>query len=69
MAITKWLYSSGQCWLCLDSTAQMQIEKLWSGNQASWVTSEAFQGPIYVDTSMMTLIYNGYSYSIARLRA
>ncbi|KAF1803422.1 hypothetical protein V8B55DRAFT_1505412 [Mucor lusitanicus] len=68
MTIVQWLYSSGQSWLCLDTKAQQQIEQLWCGNQASWVTSEAFRGPIYVDTAMMTLIYNGYSYTIARLR-
>ncbi|KAI9469911.1 MAG: hypothetical protein EXX96DRAFT_491882 [Benjaminiella poitrasii] len=68
MGIVQWLYSSGENWFCLDKIAHEQIEKLWNHNQASWVTSEAFCGPIYVDTSMMTLIYNGYSYTIARFR-
>lgn len=64
----KWLYSCGQNWVCLDPQSQTQIEQLWSYNQASWINSESFSGPIYVDTSLMTLIYNGYAYSLARLR-
>lgn len=64
----QWLYSSGQNWVYLDSNSQKQIEQLWSYNRASWINSESFKGPIYVDTSLMTLIYNGYAYSLARLR-
>lgn len=68
MSIAQWLYSSGKTWVCLDAKAQQQIEKLWSANQSSWISSEYFNGPIYVDISMMTLHYEGYSYTIARLR-
>jgi hypothetical protein len=67
MSIAQWIYSSGAIWVYLDAKAQQQIEQLWSTNQASWVNSESFHGPVYVDTAMMTLIYEGYSYTIARL--
>ncbi|KAI8076501.1 uncharacterized protein B0P05DRAFT_471981 [Gilbertella persicaria] len=64
----RWLYSSGKDWNCFDIKTQQLIEKLWCTNQASWIDSEAFQEPIYVDTALMTLMCGGYSYTIARLR-
>lgn len=68
MVHVQWVYSSGQKWVSLDSQAQAQIEKLWSMDQANWVISDAFCGPVYVDTSQMILVYEGYSYTIARCR-
>ncbi|KAI8378178.1 hypothetical protein EDC96DRAFT_493847 [Choanephora cucurbitarum] len=69
MSRFQWLYSSGQDWTCFDRETQSLIEKLWCNSQASWIDSEAFRGPVYVDTSLMTLTYAGYSYTIARLRS
>lgn len=66
MAAVQWVYSSGQSWLSLDRQAQSQIEKLWSMDQANWILSDAFSGPVYVDTTQMLLMYEGYSYTIAR---
>lgn len=68
MATVQWVYSSGQNWVSLDRKAQSQIEKLWSMDQANWVISESFPGPVYVDTTQMLLLYEGYSYTIARCR-
>lgn len=66
MGAIQWVYSSGQKWVSLDTQAQSQIEKLWNNDQANWVTSDSFSGPVFVDTTQMLLVYEGYSYTIAR---
>ncbi|EIE80609.1 hypothetical protein RO3G_05314 [Rhizopus delemar RA 99-880] len=66
MCSFRWLYSAGQSWRCLDETAQGQIERLWRCNQANWITSESFPGPVFVDTAQMVLIHKGAFYAIAR---
>lgn len=68
MVNVQWVYSSGQKWVSLDNQAQVQIEKLWTRDQANWVISDAFSGPVYVDTSQMILLYEGFSYTIARCK-
>ncbi|KAI9332265.1 hypothetical protein BD770DRAFT_477723 [Pilaira anomala] len=61
MGAIQWVYSSGQKWVSLDTQAQSQIEKLWNNDQANWVTSDSFSGPVFVDTTQMLLVYEGYS--------
>jgi hypothetical protein len=67
MSNPRWIFALGEQWLSLDAKTQQQIEQLWYANQANWVSSDTFRGPIYVDTELMTLIHEGNSYAIARL--
>lgn len=63
----EWVYNAGSSWAPLDQYTQHTIERLWSCNGASWVSSPSFGGQqIYIDTSEMSLVISGYSYTIAR---
>jgi hypothetical protein len=67
MAI-QWVYATGSSWVTLDQSAQSQIETLWKRDASSWIKSSSFRGAVYVDTSEMILMSDGYSYTIARRR-
>lgn len=64
--VTEWVYATGSAWVSFDSATQGMIEALWTRDTATWINSRTFPGPIYVDTSEMTAMYNSYSYTIAR---
>ncbi|KAI8883078.1 hypothetical protein K501DRAFT_250297 [Backusella circina FSU 941] len=66
MSDFQWVYSSGLVWVNLDENTQSQIENLWSSDTSNWIASEAFPGPVYVDTSLMVMVINKTSYTIAR---
>ncbi|KAI7906045.1 uncharacterized protein BX663DRAFT_498590 [Cokeromyces recurvatus] len=68
MAAVQWVYANGCNWITLDSTSQRYIENLWSHNSSSWIQSQSFQCPVYVDIDKMLLMCNGMSYCIARRR-
>lgn len=61
-----WVYASGSAWVSFDPATQRLIETLWTRDQATWINSQSFRGPIYVDTSDMVIMYGNYSYTIAR---
>lgn len=62
----QWVYAAGSAWVTLDSATQNLIESLWKRDVATWINSQTFQGPVYVDTSEMVIHYNDYLYTIAR---
>ncbi|GAN09434.1 hypothetical protein MAM1_0267d08961 [Mucor ambiguus] len=62
----QWVYANGSTWVTLDLSAQYQIESLWSRDASSWINSDSFRGPVYVDTSEMVLMFGGLSYVICR---
>ncbi|KAI9261867.1 hypothetical protein EDC94DRAFT_561811 [Helicostylum pulchrum] len=62
----QWVYANGSTWVTLDRNAQFQIETLWTRDASSWIASDSFRGPVYVDTSEMVLMFAGLSYVIAR---
>jgi hypothetical protein len=62
----KWVYYNGSQWVPLDMAAQCDIEALWSGNAANWISSTTFPSAVYVDISEMVLIHNIHPYIIAR---
>lgn len=66
--VLQWVYNAGSAWVPLDSYTQDAVEVLWSRNASSWIrNSPSFAGqPIFIDTSQMTLQYNGHCYTIAR---
>ncbi|KAI9365732.1 hypothetical protein BD770DRAFT_336213 [Pilaira anomala] len=69
MASVQWVYANGCNWIKLDGTAQQQIEALWKHNSSAWVSCQAFpSSAVYVDIEQMTLLCNGFSYTIARCR-
>lgn len=65
----QWVYANGSSWVTLDAAAQKHIESLWSHNSSSWIQSQSFYSPVYVDIGQMLLMCNGMSYTIARRRA
>lgn len=69
MATVQWVYANGSAWVALDAAAQKHIESLWSHNTSSWIQSQLFHSPVYVDIDQMALLCNGMSYTIARRRA
>ncbi|GAN05113.1 hypothetical protein MAM1_0082c04582 [Mucor ambiguus] len=68
MPSVQWVYANGCNWVTLDSVAQQHIENLWSLNSSSWIQSQSFKGPVYIDIDQMLLLCNGTAYSIARRR-
>ncbi|KAI9359884.1 hypothetical protein BD770DRAFT_342577 [Pilaira anomala] len=62
-----WVYASGSAWVSFDEATQKLIETLWRSDQATWINSQSFRGPVYVDTSEMVVLYGSYSYTIARV--
>lgn len=68
MASVQWVYANGSAWVALDAAAQRHIESLWSHNASSWIQSQIFHSPVYVDIGQMSLMCNGMSYTIARRR-
>ncbi|KAI9335580.1 hypothetical protein BD770DRAFT_332438 [Pilaira anomala] len=62
----QWVYANGSVWVTLDIDAQHHLESLWSYNSSSWIQSQIFRCPVYVDMDRMSIICNGESYSIAR---
>ncbi|KAG1048230.1 hypothetical protein G6F55_010439 [Rhizopus delemar] len=62
----QWIYANGSTWVSLDAATQQQIEVLWSRHGSSWIHSNSFDGPVYVDTTEMLLMAGGYSFVIAR---
>lgn len=62
-----WVYASGSAWVSFDEATQKLIETLWRSDQATWINSRSFRGPVYVDTSEMVVLYGSYSYTIARV--
>ncbi|KAI8069120.1 uncharacterized protein B0P05DRAFT_551631 [Gilbertella persicaria] len=69
MPSVQWVYANGCNWVTLDPVAQNQCECLWSHNSSSWIQSNSFTSPVYIDIGQMVLLCNGVSYSIARRRA
>ncbi|OBZ88346.1 hypothetical protein A0J61_03603 [Choanephora cucurbitarum] len=69
MPSVEWVYANGCTWVTLDPIAQQHIESLWSMNSSSWIESQFFQCPVFIDIDKMLLMCNGLSYSIARRRA
>ncbi|ORE11452.1 hypothetical protein BCV72DRAFT_326280 [Rhizopus microsporus var. microsporus] len=65
MAI-QWVYANGSIWTIFDKNTQQQIEALWSKHTSGWIQSSSFRGPVFVDTTQMVLIADGYSCAIAR---
>lgn len=63
----EWVYASGSAWISFDPETQKVIESLWTRDQATWINSQSFRGPVYVDTSEMVIMYGSYSYTIARI--
>ncbi|KAI9254062.1 hypothetical protein BY458DRAFT_521338 [Sporodiniella umbellata] len=63
---SQWVYAAGSAWVSFDSATQNVIESLWKRDVATWINSQIFQGPVYVDTTEMVMHYNNYSYTIAR---
>lgn len=68
MSSIQWVYANGSNWVVLDRDTQRVIETLWRNNASSWVPSNCFSAPVYVDISQMALICNNFAYSIARRR-
>ncbi|OBZ88353.1 hypothetical protein A0J61_03606 [Choanephora cucurbitarum] len=68
MGSVVWVYANGCNWVMLDPVAQNQCESLWSHNSSSWIQSNSFDSPVYIDIGQMVLLCNGVSYSIARRR-
>lgn len=64
--VVEWLYANGSAWVLLDPDTQVVIESLWIRDQAAWIHSQSFNGPIYVDTTAMSITYGAYYYTIAR---
>jgi hypothetical protein len=64
----QWVYSNGSEWVELDQVTQSSIETLWSNSGADWIPSGLFSGAVYVNISEMIMIYNHFSYTIARKR-
>lgn len=62
----EWVYASGSAWIAFDAETQRVIETLWANDQATWINSPSFPGPVFVDTSEMIIMYESYSYTIAR---
>lgn len=62
----QWVYASGSQWVPLGSKTQKKIEMLWSSNYSTWIGCSAFHAVVYIDLDHMALIYNGFSYTIAR---
>lgn len=69
MTSVQWVYANGSAWVALDASTQQYIESLWTQNTSSWIQSQLFHSPVYIDIDQMSLIYNGMSYTIARRRA
>jgi hypothetical protein len=68
----KWIYANGSNWIELDSSAQIQLEHLWSKGINGTITSEKFPAPVFVNLDMMTMYYTDYfsdtyTYEIARV--
>ncbi|KAG0165317.1 hypothetical protein DFQ30_008626, partial [Apophysomyces sp. BC1015] len=56
MSALQWIYASGSQWIVFDSESQQHLERLWSHESASWITSRSFGNhDVYVDTSEMLL--------------
>ncbi|KAI8641880.1 hypothetical protein BD408DRAFT_417559 [Parasitella parasitica] len=68
MPSVQWVYANGCNWVILDSVAQKHIENLWSLHFSSWIQSQSFKCPVYIDIDQMLLLCNGTAYSIARRR-
>lgn len=68
MTIVQWVYANGSTWVALDADAQKRIESLWSDNASSWIQSQIFHSPVYVEIDKMSLICNSTSYTFARRR-
>lgn len=68
MSAVQWVYANGCNWVTLDAVAQKHIESLWSHNTSSWIQSQSFRCPVYIDIDQMVLMCNGIAYSIARHR-
>lgn len=66
MPVIEWVYANGSAWVLLDPETQVVIESLWMRDQAAWINSQSFKGPIYVDTTAMSITYGSYYYTIAR---
>jgi hypothetical protein len=64
----QWVYSNGSEWVELDQVTQSSIETLWSNSGADWIPSGLFSGAVYVSISEMIMIYDHFSYTIARKR-
>lgn len=62
----EWVYASGSTWILLDPSTQMIIETLWMRDQAAWINSPSFTGPVFVDTTEMSILFGSYCYTIAR---
>jgi hypothetical protein len=62
----EWVYATGSAWVSFDSATQVMIETLWTREAATWINSQTFRGPVYIDTSEMVVMYGSYSYTIAR---
>ncbi|KAG1437424.1 hypothetical protein G6F56_013113 [Rhizopus delemar] len=63
----KWIYANGSTWITFDDATQIQIEALWSRHAASWIQTNMFRGPVYIDMTEMVLITDGCLFAIARI--
>ncbi|KAI8973431.1 hypothetical protein BDF20DRAFT_882341 [Mycotypha africana] len=62
-----WVYASGSTWVSFDPMAQQMLEHLWRKEYAAtWIASQSFRGPVFVDITEMTALYGSYAYTIAR---
>lgn len=66
MSNVDWVYASGSAWISFDPVTQMVIETLWQRDQDAWINTPLFHGPVYVDTTEMTMFYSCFSFTIAR---
>lgn len=64
----KYFYGSNKDWISLSNTANRQIENLYKNKTSSWIASEDFLGPFYIDIINEKLLYDGYSYTLKNIK-
>ncbi|KAI7907287.1 uncharacterized protein BX663DRAFT_495421 [Cokeromyces recurvatus] len=63
----EWIYANGSSWVSFDPTCQTMIESLWTrGGLSNWINCQSFEGPIFIDTTDMIILYNSFMYTIVR---
>ncbi|KAI9469898.1 MAG: hypothetical protein EXX96DRAFT_587890 [Benjaminiella poitrasii] len=63
----EWLYANGSSWISFDTACQATIELMWTrGGLSNWMNCQYFEGPIYVDTTDMVILYGSFMYTIVR---
>lgn len=62
-----WVIAARGAWSELDQLSQLDIERLWNRNSSAYMTCNFLAGTAYFDILTMSLIFDGTSYTVARI--